>query len=63
VKRRPDVIDARVKGEYMKIVVITGGNRGVGTSSAINAAKRGVGVILSYNSHAEEAEPVVSEIE
>ena len=47
----------------MKIAVITGGNRGVGRSTAINVAKRGVGVILTYNSHAEEAERVVSEIE
>ena len=47
----------------MKIAVITGGNRGVGKSTAINVAKRGVGVILTYNSHPEEAERVVSEIE
>ena len=47
----------------MKIAVITGGNRGIGRSTAINVAKRGVGVILTYNSHAEEAERVVSEIE
>ncbi|MGA2478349.1 MAG: short-chain dehydrogenase, partial [Spirochaetia bacterium] len=33
----------------MKIAVITGGNRGVGKSTAINVAKRGVGVILTYN--------------
>ncbi len=43
--------------------MITGGNKGVGKSTAINVAKRGVGVILTYNSHAEEAERVVSEIE
>jgi len=47
----------------MKIAVITGGNRGVGKSTAINVAKRGVGVILTYNSHPEEAERVVSEID
>jgi NAD(P)-dependent dehydrogenase (short-subunit alcohol dehydrogenase family) len=46
----------------MKVAVITGGSRGVGKSSALNVAKRGVGVILTYNSHPEEAEAVVAEI-
>jgi NAD(P)-dependent dehydrogenase (short-subunit alcohol dehydrogenase family) len=46
----------------MKVALITGGSRGVGKSSALNVAKRGVGVILTYNSHPEEAEAVVSEI-
>jgi NAD(P)-dependent dehydrogenase (short-subunit alcohol dehydrogenase family) len=46
----------------MKIAIITGGSRGVGKSTALNVAKRGVGVILTYNTHPEEAETVVSEI-
>jgi NAD(P)-dependent dehydrogenase (short-subunit alcohol dehydrogenase family) len=46
----------------MKVALITGGNRGVGKSAAIHVAKRGLGVILTYNSHPEEAELVVSEI-
>jgi NAD(P)-dependent dehydrogenase (short-subunit alcohol dehydrogenase family) len=46
----------------MKVALITGGSRGVGKSTALNVAKRGVGVILTYNSHPEEAEAVVSEI-
>jgi NAD(P)-dependent dehydrogenase (short-subunit alcohol dehydrogenase family) len=46
----------------MKVALITGGSRGIGKSTAINVAKRGVGVILTYNSHPEEAEAVVSEI-
>lgn len=46
----------------MKIAIITGGSRGVGKSTALNLARRGVGVILTYNSHPEEAEAVVSEI-
>lgn len=46
----------------MKIAIITGGGRGVGKSTALNLARRGVGVILTYNSHPEEAEAVVSEI-
>jgi len=46
----------------MKVAIITGGNRGVGKSAALNVAKRGTGVILTYNSHQEEADAVVSEI-
>jgi NAD(P)-dependent dehydrogenase (short-subunit alcohol dehydrogenase family) len=46
----------------MKIAIITGGSRGIGKSAALNVARRGVGVILTYNSHADEAEAVVSEI-
>jgi NAD(P)-dependent dehydrogenase (short-subunit alcohol dehydrogenase family) len=46
----------------MKVAIITGGSRGIGKSTALNVAKRGTGVILTYNSHPEEAELVVSEI-
>ncbi len=47
----------------MIIALITGGTRGVGRSTALNLAKRGVGVVLTYNTHADEAAAVVSEIE
>ena len=47
----------------MKIALITGASRGIGKSAALNVAKRGVGVIITYNSHADEAEAVVDEIE
>ncbi len=46
----------------MKIAIITGGSRGIGKSAALNVAKRGNGVILTWNSHSEEAEAVVAEI-
>ena len=46
----------------MKIAIITGGNRGVGKSTAVNLSKRGVGVILTYNTNREQADAVVSEI-
>jgi NAD(P)-dependent dehydrogenase (short-subunit alcohol dehydrogenase family) len=46
----------------MKVAVITGGSRGIGKSTALHVAKRGTGVILTYNTHPDEAEAVVSEI-
>jgi NAD(P)-dependent dehydrogenase (short-subunit alcohol dehydrogenase family) len=47
----------------MNIVIITGASRGLGASAAINAAKRGMGVILTYNSHSAGADEVVRKIE
>jgi NAD(P)-dependent dehydrogenase (short-subunit alcohol dehydrogenase family) len=47
----------------MKIVIITGGSRGLGRSAALQCADRGMGVILTYNSHRAGAEAVVAEIE
>lgn len=47
----------------MKVAIITGGNRGVGKSAALHAARRGTGIILTYRSHADEAAAVVAEIE
>jgi len=37
----------------MSIVIITGGSRGLGASAAIQCAKHGMGVILTYNSNPE----------
>jgi NAD(P)-dependent dehydrogenase (short-subunit alcohol dehydrogenase family) len=47
----------------MKITLITGGSRGLGRSAALQCARRGAGVILTYNSHPEGAEEVVKAIE
>lgn len=44
------------------IAIITGGSRGLGKSTALHMAKRGIGVILTYKSHQAEAEAVVSSI-
>ena len=46
-----------------KIAVVTGGSRGLGKDIAINLAKKGLDVILTYNSQKEEAENVVRQIE
>ena len=46
-----------------KIAVITGGSRGLGRNMAIATAKKGIDVIITYNSNKEAAEQVVSEIQ
>lgn len=42
------------------IALITGGNRGLGRSTAIELARDGVDVVLTYRTNAEEAEAVVA---
>ncbi|QWT20181.1 SDR family oxidoreductase [Bacillus sp. NP157] len=46
----------------MKVIVITGGSRGIGASTAIECARRGYGVILTYNSNPAAAAAVVEQI-
>jgi NAD(P)-dependent dehydrogenase (short-subunit alcohol dehydrogenase family) len=45
-----------------KIALITGGSRGLGKNMAIAIAKKGLDVIITYNSKKEEADAVVKEI-
>ncbi|BCB75765.1 SDR family oxidoreductase [Phytohabitans flavus] len=47
----------------MKIAVVTGASSGIGRSAAIQIAKRGAGVVLTYNSNQLSAEEAVAEIE
>lgn len=47
----------------MSIVIITGGSRGLGASIAVQCARRGMGVILTYNSNSQAAKQVVATIE
>jgi NAD(P)-dependent dehydrogenase (short-subunit alcohol dehydrogenase family) len=42
-----------------KIAVITGGSRGLGRSTVLSLASRGVDSIFTYNSNRSEAEKVV----
>lgn len=45
-----------------KIALVTGGSRGLGQDMAINLAKKGLDVVITYHSHAAKAENVVAEI-
>lgn len=47
----------------MGVILITGGSRGIGASTAELCARQGMGVILTYNSHPEAAHAVVQKIE
>jgi len=46
-----------------KVALITGANRGLGRNGALKLAARGIDIILTYRSHADEAQTVVKEIE
>ncbi|MCB0191501.1 MAG: SDR family oxidoreductase [Anaerolineae bacterium] len=46
-----------------KIALVTGGSRGLGRDMAINLAKKGIDVVLTYNSNKRKADEVVAEIE
>jgi len=46
-----------------KIALLTGGSRGLGKNMALTLAKKGIDVILTYNSKKDEADAVVAEIE
>lgn len=45
-----------------KIALVTGGSRGLGKDMALNLAKKGIDVVLTYNSNKAEADKVVTEI-
>ncbi|GIP19180.1 short-chain dehydrogenase [Paenibacillus montaniterrae] len=47
----------------MKIAIVTGGSNGIGRATALELGKRGISVILTYNSYKERAEAVVKELE
>lgn len=46
-----------------KIAIVTGGSRGLGRNTALALAKKGIDVILTYNSKKADADAVVREIE
>ncbi|MDT3401651.1 SDR family NAD(P)-dependent oxidoreductase [Mucilaginibacter terrae] len=46
-----------------KIALVTGGSRGLGKDMALSLAKKGLNIILTYNSKKDEAEETVAAIE
>lgn len=46
-----------------RIAIVTGGSRGLGRNTALNIARKGGDVIITYRSRAADAEAVVAEIE
>jgi NAD(P)-dependent dehydrogenase (short-subunit alcohol dehydrogenase family) len=46
----------------MSVILITGGSRGIGASTARECAKRGLGVIITYHQHPAAATAVVQNI-
>lgn len=46
-----------------KIALVTGGSRGLGRDMAINLAKKGLDVVITYHSNEEAANEVIAKIE
>lgn len=46
-----------------KIALVTGGSRGLGRDMALNLAKKGIDVVITYKSNQQAAESVVADIE
>ena len=47
----------------IKIALVTGGSRGLGKNMALELAKKGLHLILTYNNNEEKAKEVIKEIE
>ena len=47
----------------MSVILITGGSRGIGASTATLCAERGMGVVLTYNNNPKAAQAVVEQIQ
>jgi NAD(P)-dependent dehydrogenase (short-subunit alcohol dehydrogenase family) len=52
-----------MNNDNMKIALVTGSSRGLGKNTALALAKKGVGIIVTYNSNLDEAKNVVFTIE
>jgi NAD(P)-dependent dehydrogenase (short-subunit alcohol dehydrogenase family) len=55
--------DKAMTNDKQKIALVTGSSRGLGKSTALFLAKKGVDVIVTYHSNDEEAKNVISAIE
>jgi len=45
-----------------KVVIITGGSRGIGRNTAVNLARRGVGILFTYRANQAEADSLLREV-
>src|SRR5215813_2437561 len=46
-----------------KIALVTGGSRGLGKNMALALAKKGIDVVITYNTNKESADEVVADIQ
>ena len=51
-----------MQNQDQKIALLTGGSRGLGRDMALSLAKKGIDVVLTYNSNEQAANEVVNEI-
>jgi NAD(P)-dependent dehydrogenase (short-subunit alcohol dehydrogenase family) len=49
--------------ENNRTAIITGGSRGLGRNTALNLARRGVDILFTYHSNADEAQSLIRELE
>lgn len=49
--------------DHPSVVVVTGGSAGIGRGAALEIARRGSGVIVTYNAHPDGAEDTVAQVE
>jgi NAD(P)-dependent dehydrogenase (short-subunit alcohol dehydrogenase family) len=61
--RHPNEGLTTMTAQTSKIALITGGSRGLGRYTAQSLARKGIGVAITYNSRADEAQKVVAAIE
>ena len=45
-----------------KVAIVTGGSRGIGAAISLELAKKGVKIVINYNSQKEQADKVVAQI-
>ena len=55
--------DKTANASQTKLAIVTGGSRGLGRNTALNLAKKGVDVIITYHSNQTEANTAVTEIQ
>lgn len=60
---RSELTDGSGKDAVSKVIIVTGGGRGIGAATALLAAQRGYAVCVNYRHREADAKRVVAEIE